>query len=56
MQTFHTFTLLDVSGKSPTLVLIEKDEEETGTLLRYEGQKLQSLYKQGGAAYGSGVI
>ena len=28
-------------------------EEEAGSLLKYERQKLQSLYTQGAAAYGS---
>ena len=51
------FTLLDAAGLSPTLILYqiakEKEREEAGSLSISERQKLQKLYTQGGAAFGS---
>ena len=50
------FTLLDAAGLSPSLVLTRMPKlkiVETGSLLKYERQKLQRLYTQGAAAYGS---
>ena len=49
------FTLLDASGISPTLILNQnaKAREEAGSVSKSERQKLQRLYKQGGAAHGS---
>ena len=50
------FTLLDAAGLSPTLILNQKAKlkrEQAGSLSKFERQKLQRLYTQGGAAYGS---
>ena len=51
------FTLLDVAGISPTLILNQnakaEERDEAGSLLKSERQKLQRLYTQGGASYGS---
>ena len=49
------FTLLDAAGISPTLTLNQnaKAKEEAGSHSKSERQKLQRLYTQGGAAYGS---
>ena len=50
------FILLDATGISPTLILNQMPKlkrEEAGSLSKSERQKLQRLYTQGGAAYGS---
>ena len=50
------FTLLDAADITRGLVLNQmprKKTEETGCLSNYERRKLQKLYSQGGAAYGS---
>ena len=50
------FTLLDVAGISPTLILNQNAKaKERGSWVpsKSERQKLQRLYTQGGAAYGS---
>ena len=50
------FTLLDTAGISPSLVFNQNakaKEKEAGYLSKYERQKLQRLYTQGAAAYGS---
>ena len=57
-QTFHTFTLL---YSAPLLYLRhwfwitqpKLRREEAGSISKSESQKLQRLYRQGGAAYGS---
>ena len=49
-------TLLDAAGISPYLFLTRMQKlkiEQAGTLSKYEHQKLQRLYTQGAAAYGS---
>ena len=50
------FTLLDAAGLSPTLVLNQnpkRKRKEAGPLSKSERQKLQRLYTQVGATYGS---
>ena len=49
------FTLLDAAGISPSLVFNQnaKAKEEARFFSKYERQKLQRLYTQGAAAYGS---
>ena len=51
------FTLLDAAGISPSLVFNQnakaKARRSWGSLSKYERQKLQKLYTQGGAACGS---
>ena len=50
------FTLLDSTGISPTLILNQNAKakrEEAGSLSKTEHEKLQRLYTQGGAGYGS---
>ena len=48
------FTLLDAADISPTPIRMPKlKREEAGSLSKSERQKLQRLYTQGGAAYGS---
>ena len=50
------FTLLDAAGVSPSLVFNQNAKaKERGSWvpLKYERQKLQRLYTQGAAAYGS---
>ena len=49
------FTLLDAAGISPSLVFNQNAEakEEAGSLWKFERQKLQKLYTQGAATYGS---
>ena len=50
------FTLLYAAGISPSLNLTRMSKlkvEQAGSLSKYERQKLQRLYTQGAAAYGS---
>ena len=50
------FTLLDAAGISTSLDFNQNAKlkmEEAGSLSKYERQKLQRLYTQGAAAYGS---
>ena len=48
------FTLLDAAGISPSLVFNQKAKAKgRASLSKYECQKLQRLYTQGAAAYGS---
>ena len=50
------FTLLDVAGISPSLEFNQNAKAKdrgAGSLSNYERQKLQRLYTQGAAAYGS---
>ena len=49
------FTLIDAAGISPTLILNQNAKaKDRGRCVPFKiCQKLQSLYKQGGAAYGS---
>ena len=52
------FTLLDAAGISPSVVFNQNAKakhrrEKAGSLSNYERQKLQRLYTQGAAAYGS---
>ena len=49
------FTLLDATGISPSLVFNQnaKAKEDAGSFSKYEHQKLQRLYTQGAAVFGS---
>ena len=50
------FTLIDAAGRSPLQFLTRMPKlkiDEAGSLSKYERQKLQRLYTQGAAAYGS---